>query len=140
MKQKIDFVHFDKETYCIHKQGESCNIGMSKCHPEDDKYQSTRTGDNIAYYRAMEKYYKEKMVNLNKELKIIKNLYTYVFPKKLIGQGIEIVKYRFDKYIQEKEATKKAYQESIASIKKSCEKYIQDKADFHKKLEKNKNN
>ena len=138
MKSNTEFHHFPDEVICTYQKGETRTCGSSKCHPDDEKYKNKMTGETIAYYRAIEKYYKSKLVALNKEIKMTKNIYTYVFPSKLVGQGVDIVKYRFDNYIKMKEKEKESYKNAIISVRKTCENYIEGKQKIHKRIEENK--
>ena len=109
MKQNnIQFLHDDFDTTCIINDGEVEVKATAHCEPEHQKFHTNLAGENLAYYKALEKYYHKYATITKEKIDELLRLQNYLFPQKFFNEkkvpkdtiyGVNMVRDRLDKEI-----------------------------------------
>lgn len=134
MKNNTEFFHDDWITTCDYTTKYGTFRGIATCHPDDKDMQSERTGEQIAYHRALIKSLQHKRDNILKpRLCGLQQLfYSMVTSKKYNPDSFEAK--RLQRHIQqtEKEITKCKI--AIINLRTNLRNYIAEKEKLYQKI------
>lgn len=122
---------------CILDDGKNTFLGLATCHPDDEDFQSEKTGLYIAEARAeiqALKHYKNNV--LKPGLDALKQLYYSMNHSKQYNKKSYEAKMLY-KQMKIKENDIKTVQEIINERKSDLKKYIDDKDTFYKTVKRN---
>lgn len=109
MKQNnIKFYHDGFDTTCVINDGEVEVKAVAHCEPIHQEFHSPLSGENLAYYKALEKYYHKYATITKEKIDELLRLKEYLFPQKFFNEkkvpkdtiyGVNMVRDRLDKEI-----------------------------------------
>lgn len=110
MKNKnIQFFHNGFDTTCVINDGEIKVKALAHCEPEHEEFHTDLAGENLAYYKALEKYYHKYAIMTKEKIDELLRLKDYLFPQKFFNEkkvpkdtiyGVTMVRDRLDKEIE----------------------------------------
>ena len=110
--------------------------GVAFCHPEDRDMQSKLTGQTIAEWRAIRKYFRHMRDNeLKPQLKALKQLYYAMNRSKHFNPKSYESKMLYS-HIQNIEFDLATINNNLASLSQNLNEYLKDKEDIYQSLRK----
>lgn len=110
--------------------------GVAFCHPEDKDMQSKLTGQTIAEWRAMRKYFRHMRDNeLKPQLKALKQLYYAMNRSKQFNPKSYESKMLYS-HIQNIKFDLNTINNNLAQLSQNLREYLKDKEDIYQSLRK----
>ena len=137
-RQKTTF-HFNEETgfcLCTIKIRGNQYIGVAQCHPDDMDMVNQKTGENIAYHRAVMEMLRDERKRLQHELAGLKGLYYSMNNSPLFNPKSYEAKSLY-RQISFREDDISSVNDLIKEIQRYINGYISDKDEFYQKIRKN---
>lgn len=144
-KKDIRFYHDEFETTCFLDDGEVYVVAIATCEPEHQDYYTDLAGENLAYYKALEKYYHEYATKTKQKIDELERLADYLFPPKFFNDkkvpkdtifGVEMVKVRLDKEINNLKELYTEYKEYELAMAGKITEWVIYKDNIFKKFRK----
>lgn len=134
MNKKLEFFHDNWITTCDYTTKYGTFRGIAMCHPDDEDMQSKRTGEQIAYQRAMIKALQHKRDNVLKpRLYSLQQLfYSMVTSKKYNPESFEAK--RLQKHIQQTEEEITNCKIALSLSRTNLRNYIAEKEKLYQKI------
>ena len=150
MKQdNIQFIHNGFDTTCIINDGEVEVKATACCEPEHYEFWTSLAGENLAYYKALEKYYHKYATMTKDKIDELLRLENYLFPSKFTNEkkvpkdtiyGVNMVRDRLDKEIIALKDLFTEYKEYELSFAMKIKEWVIYKDNFFKKVKAKMNN
>ncbi len=144
-KKDIRFYHDEFETTCFLDDGEVYVVAVATCEPEHQDYYTDLSGENLAYYKALEKYYHEYATRTKEKIIELERLSNYLFPPRFLSEektpkdtvyGVKMVKYRLDKEINNLKELYTEYKEYELAMAGKITEWVIYKDNIFKKFRK----
>lgn len=137
-RKKVQF-HFSDETglcICTINIRENQYIGMAQCHPDDMDMMSEKTGEEIAYNRAIVEMLRDERSRLQTELAGLKSLYYSMNNSpKFNAHSYEAIS--LFKQMRLRQDDIGSINDLIRSTQHYVDQLIKEKDEFYKKIRKN---
>lgn len=142
-KKRVQFIHDEFDTTCFIDDGHVFISAVAHCEDKDKDYWTNLGGEILSHYKALEKYYHIYCVELNKKIEQLENLSEYLFPKKFFNKnkvskdtifGVNMVKARLDKKIQQLKDQYTEYREYELAMGMKVMEYVLNKNHLFEKL------
>ena len=140
-KRHLDFHYLpeDAGTYCVVKRKQYIGVGTAIYKKTNlDNPPTKLVGSTVAHLKAERDVLKQKIADKKKQLKIIKDFCTYLFPPKY-DKSIGWIYPRKDKRILEIKKEIDTINKDIEKINNTIVSYLDNKKKFWEKLKKKRN-